>query len=223
MASCGTWSAKAANRSRWIGMPPNGPRARPAHKNFGPEACSAAVSTLVRMLRDHATLRPDHTAYVFLDDGEDDARSITLAELDARARAIACLLLEAARPGERALLLFPPGLDYIAAFFGCLYAGLIAVPAYPPDPRRLARTVPRLMAIVRGAGAGVVLTTRAIRAMSAALAPHAPGLDALRWIAIDDAGDPAAWRPPPIDAGAVALLQFTSGSTASPRGVILTH
>jgi acyl-CoA synthetase (AMP-forming)/AMP-acid ligase II len=187
-----------------------------------PRLLAREPATLVGLLREHAATNPDYTPYIFLDDGEDDARSITAGELDARARAIACEVLASSRPGDRALLLVPPGLDYIAAFFGCLYAGIIAVPAYPPDPRRLARTVPRLMSIVRSADASVLLTTRAIRSLATVLAPHAPELDSLHWIAIDDAAV-TAWQPPSIDVDSIAMLQFTSGSTESPRGVVLTH
>jgi acyl-CoA synthetase (AMP-forming)/AMP-acid ligase II len=175
--------------------------------------------TLVDLLRMRAVERPDAVPYIFLEDGEDDERTITAGELDARARAIACSLLATTRPGERALLVFPPGLDYIAAVFGCLYAGVIAVPAYPPDLRRLARTLPRLTAIVRGAEARVVLTTRAIQTLASAL----PGLEDLSWIATDGASGGDAWVPPPSEPEGIALLQFTSGSTTSPRGVILRH
>lgn len=176
-------------------------------------------ATLVELLRLRTAERPDTVPYIFLEDGEDDERTITARELDTRARAIACSLLATSRPGERALLVFPPGLDYIAALFGCLYAGIIAVPAYPPDVRRLARTLPRLTAIVRAAEARVVLTTRAIRSVAGAL----PGLEGLAWVATDDDAQADDWIAPPCDPDAIALLQFTSGSTTSPRGVILPH
>jgi thioester reductase-like protein len=123
------------------------------------------------------------------------------------------------------LLLFPPGLDFIAGFFGCLYAGTIAVPAYPPDPARLAATLPRLSAIVRDARPAVVLTTTAVQALADGLAAVAPDIAVLETLAVD-AADPAwagAWRPPQIDGRTLAFLQYTSGSTAAPRGVMLTH
>ena len=168
------------------------------------------MASIVDLLEDRAT--ETYTPYVFLEDGDDDERSITAAALAIRARAIAATLAGVAKRGDRVLILVPPGLDYIAAFFGCLYAGVIAVPAYPPDPRRLARTLPRLLAIVEAASATVMLTTRALHAAAAALVPS------LHAVALDDAsGDLRS------DGDGVAMLQFTSGSTTTPRGVILTH
>ena len=87
--------------------------------------------------------------------------------------------------GERALLLYPAGLEFIAAFLGCLYAGVVAVPAYPPDPSRLARTLPRLQAIIRDSQASVVLTTQEILSMAEFLFSQAPELAALKWVASD--------------------------------------
>src|SRR5580698_7755290 len=101
----------------------------------------ASLPTWVHLLRRQAKVRPERRAYVFLADGESDERSITFGELDQRARAIAALLQRHSSPRERALLLYPPGIDYVTAFFGCLYAGIVAVPAYPPDPRRIRRTL----------------------------------------------------------------------------------
>lgn len=97
-------------------------------------------NTLVELLRWRADQQPDSLAYRFLQDGDSEIVSITYAELDQRARAIGAWLESLSSAGERALLLYPPGLEYIASFFGCLYAGLTAVPAYPP---RLNRPVPR--------------------------------------------------------------------------------
>ena len=103
------------------------------------------------ILAGRARDEPDATAFVF--EGEE---RVTYAELDARARTIAAALADAR--GERVLLVYPPGLEYVAALFGCYYAGVVAVPAYPPDPSRLERTLPRLEAIIRDAEPKVVLT-----------------------------------------------------------------
>ena len=99
---------------------------------------------LTSRLRERAQREPERRAYTFLTDGEEEQGSLTYAGLDARARAIAAALQERCRPGDRALLLCPPGLEFAAAFFGCLYAGVVAVPAYPP---RSARALPRLRSI----------------------------------------------------------------------------
>src|SRR6476620_3673030 len=90
---------------------------------------------LAALLRDRAAGESNKIAYTFLVDGEEDARCITYAELDARATGLAARLAERVSPGDRVVLLCPPGLEFIESFFGCLYAGAIAVPAFPPDPR----------------------------------------------------------------------------------------
>jgi acyl-CoA synthetase (AMP-forming)/AMP-acid ligase II len=147
----------------------------------------------------------------------------TLGELDRQARAVAARLQSARAAGARVLLLYPPGKDYIAAFYGCLYADVIAVPAYPPDPTRLDRTLPRLRAIVADAQATIVLTTRALLGLVGQLAEHAPDLARLEWLSSDDAEDADAYRDFSGHADAVAFLQYTSGSTGTPKGVKLSH
>ncbi|MBD3562439.1 AMP-binding protein, partial [Planktothrix sp. FACHB-1355] len=112
-------------------------------------------STLVELLRWRAHQQTEQRAYTFLLDGEVEETYLTYADLDSKARAIAAMLQNFVKSGERAILLYPPGLDYIAAFFGCLYAGVIAVPAYPPQ---FNRSMSRLQAIVADADAKVVLT-----------------------------------------------------------------
>src|SRR5262249_21567476 len=86
----------------------------------------------VHLCRGWARRAPDFTAYTFLADEEGVEQRATYAEMDRRARAVAALLQENARPGDRALLIYAPGLDFVGAFLGCLYAGVVAVPAYPP-------------------------------------------------------------------------------------------
>src|SRR3712207_3493058 len=119
-------------------------------------APSVAASTLVDLLRWRAQHQPKEPSHTFLLDGESEAAVLNYAELDRRARAIAAGLQDRVAPGARALLLYPPGLEYIAAYLGCLYAGIVAVPAYPPGS---SRTLPRLLAIVEDAGATAALTT----------------------------------------------------------------
>ena len=95
------------------------------------------ASTLIELLRGRAGERGEVAAYTFLADGEKESERLTRSGLDARARTLGAWLQRLGAEGERALLLYPPGLDFVAAFFGCLYAGVVAVPAYPPrSPRR---------------------------------------------------------------------------------------
>src|SRR5215469_6812620 len=116
----------------------------------GPEC-----TTLVELLRWRATLQSDQKAYTFLSKGEEEL-SLTYAELDRRSRAIGAMLQRRDATGERVLLLYPAGLEYLAAFFGCLYAGALAVPAYPPHANR---SLGRIKGIVTDAQAKFVLTT----------------------------------------------------------------
>ncbi len=180
-----------------------------------------SFATLVEMLRQRASSTPDKTLYIFLADGETDERPLTYGQLDARARQIASLLQQQGSVGDRALLLYPPGLDYIAAFFGCLYAGWIAVPSYPP---RRNRHDARLQAIMDDAQAKVVLTDEDTYQDRQSRIDHMPDLAAMHWIAVDTiTNNPNDWQRPAITPDNIAFLQYTSGSTGTPKGVMLSH
>jgi amino acid adenylation domain-containing protein/thioester reductase-like protein len=157
-----------------------------------------------------------------LQDDDSETLSINYAELDRRARAIGAWLESYNAKGERALLLYSPGLDYIAAFMGCLYAGVTAVPAYPP---RLNRPAPRIQSIVHDSHASFALTTTAIIANVEKRFEHAPDLKALHWLNTEQvpAGLEADWRDPNVSRDTLAFLQYTSGSTSQPKGVMLSH
>nr|VFJ66403.1 MAG: 8-amino-7-oxononanoate synthase [Candidatus Kentron sp. FM]VFJ66486.1 MAG: 8-amino-7-oxononanoate synthase [Candidatus Kentron sp. FM]VFK16281.1 MAG: 8-amino-7-oxononanoate synthase [Candidatus Kentron sp. FM] len=180
------------------------------------------ATTLAELLRHRAEAQPDKTAYTFLEDGETEEGSLTYAQLDRQARAIAARLQKSTTPGGRVLLLYHAGLDFIAAFFGCLYAGVIAVPTYPP---RRNRADSRFQAIAEDAQASVVLSTGSILSGLDSRLTEMPELRNLHYLATDnlDPGVVPAWQMPDIDANTLAFLQYTSGSTGAPKGVMISH
>jgi len=178
---------------------------------------STAHQTLVDLLRARSAEQGSDVAFTFLVDGEHEGPRCTFAELDARARAVASVLRErGVGPGDSALLLYPPGLDFIPAFFGCLYAGVIAVPAYPPQPSQASRTLPRLLSIVSDADVAIVLANANVVDAAGRMMREAPRLGSLPWLATDTVSDERAddWREASISPGGLAFLQYTSGSTA---------
>jgi natural product biosynthesis luciferase-like monooxygenase protein/FkbM family methyltransferase len=179
-------------------------------------------SSLVGLLRGRAIEQPDRLAYTFLAGGEAAEARFTYGELDRRARAIAAQLQARGVEGQRVLLLYPAGLEYIAAFFGCLYAGAVAVPTYPP---RLNRNLLRLQSIVADAGATTALVTQSLLSRVGPLLEESPGLHNLQWLSTDNLAEnlPDQWREPAVGGDTLAFLQYTSGSTAAPKGVMVTH
>ncbi|NJL81927.1 MAG: fatty acyl-AMP ligase [Chloroflexaceae bacterium] len=179
-------------------------------------------ATFVDLLRDRALQTPDRIAYRFLEDGETESARLTYQGLDQRARAIAAKLQRVLEVGERVLMLYPPGLEFVSAFFGCLYAGAIAIPATLP---RRHETLSRLQVIINSARPTVLLTALSFGSAIEGRCGEVPGLNALKWIATDDFGDELAvpWQKPPLQRNTLAFLQYTSGSTGNPKGVMVTH
>jgi acyl-CoA synthetase (AMP-forming)/AMP-acid ligase II len=182
------------------------------HPNDG---SSFIPATLVDVLRFRAITQGAQRAFTFLSDGESEEECVTYAELDERARAVAVSLQKLTTANEAVLLLFPQGLEFLVAFFGCLYAGRIAVPAGLP---RAHRVDARIAAIAADAGASIALTTTFAKTtvrpdMGIRLYP----LDALssEW-SMD-------WVHSPMSSSTLAFLQYTSGSTSVPKGVMVTH
>ncbi|MEM7584691.1 MAG: AMP-binding protein, partial [Acidobacteriota bacterium] len=179
--------------------------------------------TLVDILRRHAERQGDSEACRFLAPDGTTSEEVTYGELDARARAVAGRLQAVGVVDERTLLLFPPGLDFVTGFLACLYAGTLAVPAYPPASKR---HLPRLRSILLDAKPAVILTSASLLHKTRAALAAWPESEQIRWLALDDEGlgtqDLAhadiLWQEPDLTLDHLAFLQYTSGSTADPKG-----
>jgi acyl-CoA synthetase (AMP-forming)/AMP-acid ligase II/acyl carrier protein len=181
----------------------------------------SANDTLVHVVRHWAAIQPESTAYVYVADGKELA--LTYGELDERAAAIAAELNARQAPGTTALMMYPLGLDFVEAFFGCLYAGVIAVPLHPGRGKSASA---RLSGVVRDCGAQSVLTTSTL---ASALGGQLRGEESLQGLAVVQTDRVAAGATASIGASvappafAVAFLQYTSGSTSQPKGTMVTH
>lgn len=183
---------------------------------------SIKLNNLVELLRRRAKEQPDRRAYTFLLDGETEAVHLTYAELDQQARAIAGWLQRSQATGKPALLLYPPGLNFITALFGCFYAGAIAVPAYPPQ---LNRNSARLSAIMDDAQARILLTNTATLPQLQRWINQIPLLKTIDRCNTDTLlpGLAGTWLEPKLMPDTPTFLQYTSGSTGAPKGVIISH
>src|SRR5262245_2033567 len=163
------------------------------HTNLPP----GGYTSVVALLRRRAAESPDRLAYAFLADGETQRGTVTYAGLDLQARALAATMHSLGLAGERALLLYPPGLEYVTALFGCFYAGVVAVPAYPP---RRNRSLERLRAVVGDARVSAVLTTPSVSPALDGLAAEMPELRAIPRLLSDQYADAAAdsWHDPKL-------------------------
>lgn len=178
--------------------------------------------SIVELLSLRAQYQPEKTAYIYLRHGETESGQLTYEELDRKARSVARELQQREPPGNRALLLYPPGLEFIIGLFGCWYAGIIAVPAYPP---RRNQNLSRLQSIVTNAQASIVLTTSTLAARLQNRVNDRYDLASLSWIATDRLVSQADSdsQTLSVSTDSLALLQYTSGSTGTPKGVMITH
>ncbi|MFE5889811.1 fatty acyl-AMP ligase [Streptomyces sp. NPDC056462] len=186
------------------------------------------VRSLVDLLTKHAAHHPDRTAYRYLVTGDCDGeiQEISFRRLADRSHAVAAWLQERGLAGSRAVLLYPPGPEFICGYLGCLAAGVVAVPGVPPQGRsQNHRALTRMKRLIADADAKVILGGREVITALSGMVEHLPELADITCVATEDIPDEAAadWREPDLTADSVAFLQYTSGSTSAPRGVMVTH
>ncbi|EYF01435.1 fatty acyl-AMP ligase [Chondromyces apiculatus] len=185
------------------------------------------------VLREMYDRTPDKALFTFIDDKGHREDALNVRQLVKTADGIARSLPDwGLKKGDRALLVYPPGLDFVRAFVGCIMAGVIPVPVCPPDPSRLARDMPAFSALAADAGARGVLTNGAYeKARSRGLVASLFCRDAVAWPAIPwhrtdqrftPGPEPIPWYTP-ASQNEPALLLYTAGATGAPRGVQVTH
>ena len=180
------------------------------------------IATLAELLIHRAELQPHNIAFTFLSDGEREAERLTYGELHQAASRLALQLQALNLAGERALILHPPGFNYLIALFGCWYAGVVAVPAYPP---RNPRHAGRIQTLAVDAQISAVLTEKNNIPKTRQWLDSVLDIQPLHWFTPEAyrEGNADRWESPSIKADTLALLQYTSGSTGTPKGVMLTH
>lgn len=186
----------------------------------------SSATSIVELFERQTAALGDRTLYRYTSIAGQELAHSTFGDTFARAKEIATFLQGELESGAPVLLLFPPGLDFTYAFLGCLLAGVIAVPVAPPSPHpgRIDQELPRLRSVIRSAGTELVLSDGSLRRVADRVVAGIPELHGVPWFATDELPRPEGrWRRPTVDGRSVALLQFTSGSTSAPKGVVVTH
>ncbi|MGB3209045.1 MAG: fatty acyl-AMP ligase [Crinalium sp.] len=187
-----------------------------------PSSTKLKFANLIELLQYRSFYQPHQTGFVFLKDGKAEKASLTYQMLEQQALSIATMIQAAQAHGERVLLLHPPGLEFISAFLGCLYAGAIAVPVYPP---RRNQSLSRLQSIINDCQPKFALTINAQLTYIKEKFADQNTLTQLEWLATDtvDISLAADWKPLRISSDQLAFLQYTSGSTGTPKGVMVSQ
>ena len=182
------------------------------------------LKSLAQICRDSGQRKGQGIHFTFLKQGEKSEDNLSFEELDCKASHLAQMLSGMSLKGKKVLLLFEPGLDFITTFMGCLYAQVIPIPIYPPNPMRLERTLPRFQYICQDSGPACILTTERILGSLDFIFNFAPNLRNYEWIAADkDYDAPINWEIPQSSIDSLAFIQYTSGTQAEPKGVPITN
>lgn len=185
---------------------------------------TAAHRDLTSHIRALAAAVPDRIAVAYLTRGEEVGDSITFAQMDRRARSLAAYFQQLGAQGARAIMLFDASVEAVYAFMGCVYGRVIAAPLPAPTSNSLDRYLLRVMNVIGDGGARFVLTTSKIRQRLQDIAKTMTGFEHVEWISVDELPDHSdRWVDESVDESDVVYLQYTSGSTSAPKGVMITH
>jgi len=188
------------------------------------EILAAEHRHLVDRFRALACSLSDYPAITFLERGEEPVSTLSFSELDRLARSLAAWFQHRGAQGERAIMLFDAGVELVYSFLGCAYGKVVSVPLPAPTSNKLDRYLVRVQNILRDSDARFVLTTARIRDRVKTDASAVPGLANIEWLAVDELDDISSrWVEETIDSSQLVYLQYTSGSTSIPKGVMVTH
>jgi len=182
-------------------------------------------STIVESLLEHSQKQPDNLSFIFLPNGEEEGDKLTFGELVVKIKSLAAELQDKYSQGDRAILIFTPGLEFIVGYMACLFSGILPVPVFPPHKTRLQQQIPVVLNIIKDSSPKLILTESEYRLSTSEKYEELPELKGIPWECSDFASPYSAtnWKFPVIDGNSPAFIQYTSGSTGNPQGVVVTH